>query len=83
MAAHSNLRRRVAAHCRVRKVEASLDIWSDYDLDQMEQRADYALGTEDDGRVLLIPPQSIKDLITEFRRLRTEQTAVLDGRPPQ
>jgi hypothetical protein len=60
-----------------------MDIWSDDDLDQMEQRADYALGTEDDGRVLLIPPQSIKDLITEFRRLRTEQTAATDGRPPQ
>ena len=59
-----------------------MDIWSDDDLDQMERRADYALGTEDDGRVLLIPPQTIKDLITEFRRLRTEMTAP-DDRPPR
>jgi len=57
-----------------------MDIWSDDDLNRMEKRADYALGTEDDGRVLLIPPQTIKDLITEFRRLRT---AAPDGRPPQ
>jgi len=60
-----------------------MDIWSDDDLNQMEQRAEYALGTEDDGRVLLIPPQAIKDLITEFRRLRTELTAAPDVRPPQ
>jgi hypothetical protein len=60
-----------------------MDIWSDDDLNRMEMRADYALGTEDDGRVLLIPPQTIKDLITEFRRLRTELTAAPDGRPPQ
>ncbi len=60
-----------------------MDIWSDEDLNQMELRVDYALGTEDDGRVLLIPPQTIKDLITEFRRLRTEQTAAPDGRPPR
>jgi hypothetical protein len=53
----------------------AVDIWSDDDLNQMEERADYALDTEDDGRVLLIPPQTIKDLITEFRRLRTEMTA--------
>jgi GTPase len=59
-----------------------MDIWSDDDLNQMERRADYALGTEDDGRVLLIPPQTIKDLITEFRRLRTEMTAP-DDRPPR
>ena len=52
-----------------------MDIWSDEDLDQMERRVDYALGTEDDGRVLLIPPQSIKDLITEFRRMRTQAAA--------
>jgi len=49
-----------------------MDIWSDDDLDRLETRADYALGTEDDGRVLLIPPQTIKDLIAEFRRLRAE-----------
>ncbi|OFW77786.1 MAG: hypothetical protein A2Z48_00685 [Actinobacteria bacterium RBG_19FT_COMBO_70_19] len=60
-----------------------MDIWSDDDLDQMEDRADYALATEDDGRVLLIPPQTIKDLITEFRRLRAELTAEPDGRPTQ
>ena len=60
----------------------SLDTWSDNDLNQMVERADYALATEDDGRVLLIPPQTIKDLITEFRRLRTELTAAPDGRPP-
>jgi hypothetical protein len=59
-----------------------MDIWSDDDLDQMERRANYALATEDDGRVLLIPPQTIKDLITEFRRLRTALTAASDGRPP-
>ncbi|HKZ23939.1 MAG TPA: hypothetical protein VJ224_06000 [Thermoplasmata archaeon] len=60
----------------------SMDTWSDSDLNQMVERADYALATEDDGRVLLIPPQTIKDLITEFRRLRTELTAAPDGRPP-
>jgi hypothetical protein len=60
-----------------------MNIWSDDDLDQVERRADYALGTEDDGRVLLIPPETIKDLITEFRRLRTELTAAPDGRPPR
>ena len=59
-----------------------MDTWSDNDLNQMVERADYALATEDDGRVLLIPPQTIKALITEFRRLRTELTAAPDGRPP-
>jgi hypothetical protein len=49
----------------------------------MEKRVDYALGSEDDGRVLLIPPQMIKDLITEFRRLRTELPAAEDGGPTQ
>ena len=58
-----------------------MDIWSDDDLDQMERRVDYALGTEDDGRVLLIPPQTIKDLISELRHLRAERTAAPDGRP--
>jgi hypothetical protein len=56
-----------------------MDIWSDDDLKRMEKRVDYALGSEDDGRVLLIPPQMIKDLIVEFRRLRTELTAAEDG----
>ena len=60
-----------------------MDIWSDEDLDRLERRADYALATEDDGRVLLIPPQTIKDLIAEFRRLRTGMTAAPDGRPLQ
>ena len=60
-----------------------MDIWSEDDLSQMEKRADYALDSEDDGRVLLIPPQTIKNLITEFRRLRTELTAVQDGGPPR
>jgi hypothetical protein len=60
-----------------------MDIWSDDDLSQMEKRADYALDSEDDGRVLLIPPQTIKDLITEFRRLRTELTLTPDGGPPR
>ena len=58
-----------------------MDIWSDDDLSQMEKRADYALDSEDDGRVLLIPPQTIKNLITEFRRLRTELTAAPDRGP--
>lgn len=49
-----------------------MDIWSEDVLNEIEARADYALGTEDDGRVLLIPPQTIKDLVTEFRRLRAE-----------
>ena len=52
-----------------------MNIWSDDDLDQIERRVDYAIGTEDDGRVLLIPPQSIKDLIAEFRRMRRLQMA--------
>lgn len=59
-----------------------MDIWSDEDLNRMEERADYALSTEDDGRVLLIPPQTIKDLINEFRRLRTELTTATDRPPP-
>lgn len=60
-----------------------MDIWSDDVLNQIEARADYALGTEDDGRVLLIPPQTIKDLVTEFRRLRTERSAELPVRQPE
>ena len=60
-----------------------MDIWSDDDLNRMEERADYALGTEDDGRVLLIPPQAVKDLIGELRRLRTELTAAPNRRPPR
>ena len=58
-----------------------MDIWSDEDLNRIESRVDYALGTEDDGRVMLIPPQTIKQLITEFRRLRPEPTAMPDGEP--
>lgn len=60
-----------------------MDIWSDDVLNQIEARADYALGTEDDGRVLLIPPQTIKDLVTEFRRLRTERSAEPPVRQPE
>ena len=60
-----------------------MNIWSDDDLNQMEQRVDYALGTEDDGRVLLIPPQTIKDLIAEFRRLRADLEAAPDRHPSQ
>jgi hypothetical protein len=58
-----------------------MDIWSDEDLDRIESRVNYALGTEDDGRVMLIPPQAIKQLITEFRRLRPEPTPAPDGEP--
>jgi len=58
-----------------------VDIWSDEDLNRIESRVDYALGTEDDGRVMIIPPQTIKQLITEFRRLRPESTAMPDGEP--
>jgi hypothetical protein len=60
-----------------------MDIWNDDDLSRLEKRAEYALDTEDDGRALIITPQTIKDLISEFRRLRTELIAALDGRPPQ
>jgi hypothetical protein len=57
-----------------------MDIWSDDDLDRIESRVDYVLGTEDDGRVMLIPPQAIKELITEFRRLRTDGTPASGSR---
>ncbi len=57
-----------------------MDIWSEDDLDRIESRVDYALGTEDDGRVMLIPPQTIKELITEFRRLRTDRAVTPEGR---
>lgn len=60
-----------------------MDIWNDDDLNRLEKRANYALETEDDGRALIITPQTIKDLITEFRRLRAEQTAALDGSSPR
>lgn len=60
-----------------------MDIWNDEDLDRLEKRADYALETEDDGRPLIITPQTIKQLIAEFRRLRAELAAVPDGRSPQ
>lgn len=59
-----------------------MDIWSDEVLNQIEARAEYALGTEDDGRVLLIPPQTIKDLVSEFRRLRAEVEAEPPGLRP-
>ncbi|HET9724693.1 MAG TPA: hypothetical protein VFR44_12755 [Actinomycetota bacterium] len=59
-----------------------MDIWSDEVLNQIEARADYALGTEDDGGVLLIPPQTIKDLVSEFRRLRAEAEAEPPGPRP-
>ena len=52
-----------------------MDIWRDDDLDRLETRVDYAIRTEDDGRALIIAPQAIKDLITEFRHLRTEPSA--------
>jgi hypothetical protein len=52
-----------------------MDIRSDEDLDRLEQRLDYALHTEDDGRTLIVPPQAVKDLIGELRRLRTEAAA--------
>jgi hypothetical protein len=60
-----------------------MDIWNDDDLNRLEKRANYALETEDDGRALIITPQTIKDLITEFRRLRAEQTAALGGSSPR
>ena len=56
-------------------MKKSMDIWRDDDLDQLEKRVDYATRTEDDGRALIIAPQTIKDLITEFRHLRTQLTA--------
>lgn len=58
-----------------------MDIWSDDDLDRIERRIDYALGTEDDGRVLLIPPETIKDLITQFRRFRAEMPVAAEPSP--
>ena len=62
-----------------------MDIWSDEDLDRFEQRVDYALHTEDDGRAMIVAPQAIKDLITAFRHLRTgagatRGTPVREGR---
>lgn len=58
-----------------------MDIWSDDDPDRIERRVDYALGTEDDGRVLLIPPETIKDLITQFRRLRADLPTAAEPGP--
>ena len=52
-----------------------MDIWRDDDLSRLETRVEYAIHTEDDGRALIIAPQTIKDLITELRRLRTQVTA--------
>ena len=48
-----------------------MDIWRDEDLDLLEQRVDYALHTEDDGRALIVAPQTLKDLIAAFRGLRS------------
>ncbi len=48
-----------------------MDIWRDEDLDLLEQRVDYALHTEDDGRALIVAPQALKDLIAAFRGLRS------------
>jgi hypothetical protein len=39
-------------------------------LDRMEQRADYVLDSEDDGRSSIISAADVKDLIEEVRRLR-------------
>jgi len=39
-------------------------------LDRMEQRADYVLDSEDDGRSSIISAADVKDLIAEVRRLR-------------
>ena len=52
-----------------------MDIRNDDDLDRLEARADFAIHTEDDGRALIIPPQAVKDLIAELRRLRTQLAA--------
>ena len=52
-----------------------MDIRNDDDLDRLEARADFAIHTEDDGRALIIPPQAVKDLIAELRRLRTQVAA--------
>jgi hypothetical protein len=60
-----------------------VDIWSDDDLDQMERRIDYALGTEDDGKVLLVPPQSIKEPFVEFRRMRAQASGPDQARGPE
>ena len=56
-----------------------MDIWRDDDLNRLETRVDYAIHTEDDGRALIIAPQTIKDLITELRRLRTQLSAAPRG----
>jgi hypothetical protein len=58
-----------------------MDIWNDEDLDRLEKRADYALETEDDGRALIITPQTIKQLISEFRRLRADLAAASRDAP--
>ena len=39
-------------------------------LDRMEQRADYVLDSEDDGRSSIISAADVKDLIEEVRHLR-------------
>jgi hypothetical protein len=59
-----------------------MDIWSDEELDRLEQLADYALRTEDDGRALIVAPQAVKDLITAVRDLRAQAggTPASEGR---
>ena len=42
--------------------EAQLDLW--------ESRADYAIATEDNGRVSVISAYAMKEAIEEIRRLR-------------
>ena len=44
-------------------------------LDRMEQRADYVLDSEDDGRSSIISAADVKDLIEEVRRLRARYEA--------
>ena len=44
-------------------------------LDRMEQRADYVLDSEDDGRSSIISAADVKDLIEEVRRLRARHEA--------
>jgi len=57
-----------------------MDIWSDEGLERLEQRVDFALLTEDDGRAMIVSPATIKDLIAAFRHLRAR---VEVGSPPE
>ena len=69
------------AHTHVLPETANrMDIWSDEGLDRLEQRVDYALLTEDDGRAMIVSPATIKDLIAAFRHLRANGAA---GSPPE